>query len=245
MAAGTAERNAVAVRTDAAENDPARLAAIDGNQGVDFRCAVTKQMFDAAQVTESLLTDVADKEYIGVGFYPGLLQRAQHAEDGHQAARVVTDAGRIHFLVIEAHRNLGTGWKHGVQVSAVGDDPLTNLAGPPPDNIADFIDRHIIQSGFPQHFGKSLRALFFAERRRRNFGQFDQVAPRLRFDRNNVFHCSLHVAIIGEGCNFRSEFRSHFIIQPFHGGQRFANCQQNDCQYFVFCELRGSICFHL
>jgi hypothetical protein len=84
------------------------------------------------------------------------------------------------------------------------------LTRPTPNNIANLIDRDIGQSGFPQHFSKSLRALFFAERRRWNFSQFDQVAPRLRFDRDNVLHCGLHAAIAPDGRNFCCVPRLHF-----------------------------------
>jgi hypothetical protein len=199
MTAGPHEGHAVAVRADAAVDDSAGIAAIDGNKGIDSFGAVAEQMLDAAQVTEALLAHVADKQEICLGLDTLMLEGAQHLEHGDEAAGVVTDSRRREAVAVLLDRDVGFRGKHRVQVRRIGNALVAFCPRATTDDISHLVHAHIGQSGHAQHFREAHGAGLFLERRGGYFRELDEFSEGLLLQRQHVVERGSDAGVVHQG----------------------------------------------
>jgi hypothetical protein len=215
MPAGTFERDAVAVRANTTVYDTVRITAINSNQRIDSGGAFAKQVFDTAQITETLLADVADEENIGFSLDIGMLHRPKHTQYHYKTTRIVTDAWRTQYVTINSNRNIGTRREHGIQMRRVGNDAIAGSARASTNHVTDSVDRDVGQTGFSKQFCEAHGTHALSERRRWNLGKLDEVPVRPRFNRDDMSNSSLYFLVRLEVGDFLLILRGDSILWFF------------------------------
>ncbi len=146
MPAGAFERDAVAVRSDAAVYDTVCAATINRNHAIDLWAAFAKEILGATQVTQSLLANIADEKDVGVRLEIRMLHCSQYAKHSNEATRIVSDTWREIGITFHTHAYVRPGGEYGVEVCAVNDNSIANATSAPSNDISDPIDSHVAES---------------------------------------------------------------------------------------------------
>jgi len=180
MTARRVEGDPIALRTDPAGDDPFHVRTVHGDEGADaiLVTATLEQVPHAAQVAGAFLAHIGNEQNIRSGLDPRRVHRALPCQQNREAAGVVANARRKEFVAFSAHFHVRPGGKHRIEMRRDADQRTIADAAANPGDISLGVGFQIGQPVRPGHVEPRLRTHRFAEGRRFDFGQADDVRHR-------------------------------------------------------------------
>ena len=147
VAAGPLERDPVApaAHCEVADHQP---GVVDGHEPIDFPFELPcKQLADTPQIAEPFLAHVGYERDGRLGPDRRLIQRPRNGDQHGQAPAVVADARSSKQVALTRDLDVGSFWKHGVEVRRDHEPRTCRDTWSIGEHVADAIDADALQSG--------------------------------------------------------------------------------------------------
>ena len=178
VSTGPREVDAVTVRPQPLMRHTVRAGAVDRDEGIDARSAVTKQVLDPAQVAEPLFTDGTYEENVSGGADVRLIHGPQYGQHRGQPARVVADARSEQGVSPLLDTDIGAFGEYGIEVARQCEHRPVSRSSAQSEGVTLFIDPSRVDAEVDHLLQEALAAHLFHERGRWNLGEFDEIGDR-------------------------------------------------------------------